>query len=348
MQRAAETNPELFSQFRAAAARKQAGAPPAEPERNVDPARVRQVFTQLLKGGWDPNEAAAEALKRATEELFGKPEDKSLSYYTANNVSAPAPAPAPASASVPASVPVPPTPRSNQPVVQNEPIFAPRPASSLPMYREQKLRDLFRMFDLSGDGLVSLDEFLVIGQAIYGNENWTEAANTAAFGRVDTDGSGTIDVVEFVAIFERSMESVDEARFEELLLRYEGAAALCVVNAAEAKAAAAKAAAVKAAAVKAAATKAAETKRRNQPAAKKWVKGKPERPSKADRGPSRFTEYGEGLTPFWIDAVKHMRGDDMAHFVEHPEHFVEPTGTLKTWFRGAQPASSLSSSSGSC
>lgn len=166
------------------------------------------------------------------------------------------------------------------------------------------------------------------------------AANDGAFSRVDADGSGTVDVNESVSIFEQSIVICGDDKFAELMLKYEGAAFLCAENAEAAKAATAKVEAAKAAAEAKAteATEAAEAAKAEELAAsvinappvrrRRMVATNQENNPQPVVRESRFSEYKQGLTPLWVNAVRHIRGPDMAHLVEHPEHFVEPTQTL--------------------
>ena len=94
--------------------------------------------------------------------------------------------------------------------------------SELPGGEELNIQTLFNTLDTSGDGSVSLDEMLGLGQAMYGEDKWTVAINIAAFSLLDTDGDGHIDMDEFPLIFG---EASDE-KFKKLMDDYSAVGAM--------------------------------------------------------------------------------------------------------------------------
>jgi len=70
--------------------------------------------------------------------------------------------------------------------------------------RRRQVTLLFRAFDYDSSGSIDPAEFLAIGRAVKGGEDgWTEEQNAKAMAKLDKDKSGTIEVDEFIAFFDR-------------------------------------------------------------------------------------------------------------------------------------------------
>merc|ERR1711966_236760 len=90
--------------------------------------------------------------------------------------------------------------------------------------RKLRLTALFRAFDYDSSGAIEPQEFLCIGKALKNGE-WTEEMNAKAHARGDTDGGGSIDVLEFVGFFENNMpKNRTDEQFFRLMDRYMAAA----------------------------------------------------------------------------------------------------------------------------
>jgi len=89
------------------------------------------------------------------------------------------------------------------------------------MERVDRIKTVFRAFDYDSGGSIDAKEFLCIGQALRGEMDFDEGKAAAAFARVDTDKSGTIDINEFVDFFVHGGQiKFKQAKFDNLMSRY--------------------------------------------------------------------------------------------------------------------------------
>jgi len=77
--------------------------------------------------------------------------------------------------------------------------------------REASLKEVFRMFDLDGEGTVDAKELQALGQARRSTGQkagtWTPEQNARLLKSMDTDGDGTIDEGEFCTFFAAKLPS---------------------------------------------------------------------------------------------------------------------------------------------
>merc|ERR1711934_127791 len=81
---------------------------------------------------------------------------------------------------------------------------------------------LFRGFDYNQSGSIDKAEFMAIGKAVKGGDGeWSDEQNEKAFAKLDKDKSGTIDITEFLAFWDRKCS---DDKFNNLIAKYTDAA----------------------------------------------------------------------------------------------------------------------------
>ena len=104
------------------------------------------------------------------------------------------------------------------------------PQSSI---REQQLSELFGLFDLDGSGVVEVAELLLLAkEKRVGSELvWTEQKNQQLMYRIDTDGSGGLDLPEFTTYFmdqwHGGMFKLSQLQFDETIVRFTDIGTTC-------------------------------------------------------------------------------------------------------------------------
>eukprot|EP00658_Telonema_sp_P-2_P075763 TRINITY_DN6549_c0_g2_i1.p1 TRINITY_DN6549_c0_g2~~TRINITY_DN6549_c0_g2_i1.p1 ORF type:complete len:518 (-),score=269.61 TRINITY_DN6549_c0_g2_i1:127-1563(-) len=91
--------------------------------------------------------------------------------------------------------------------------------------REAELQDVFRLLDMDGSGSVGIQEMLLLGRAVRGDE-FSEEKAKRRLGKLDTSGDGVIDMSEFVQFYtEGKMGMADEHVWAAEMKLLSGAAA---------------------------------------------------------------------------------------------------------------------------
>ena len=103
---------------------------------------------------------------------------------------------------------------------------SPTPHPSLPAgvsafdsLRRASLASIFALFDLDGGGSIEVGELLLLGKARRESGQketaWNDGKNLHMFGMVDEDGSGTVDIEEFIHYFPKKQQNDNSKQFEE-------------------------------------------------------------------------------------------------------------------------------------
>jgi len=90
---------------------------------------------------------------------------------------------------------------------------------AMPVSRVNQLKAVFRAFDYDSSGTIDATEFAAVGEAV--NSKLDSAQAAQKFSRVDKDGSGEIDINEFVRFFEKNGQlELPEDKFDNLLSKF--------------------------------------------------------------------------------------------------------------------------------
>ena len=85
--------------------------------------------------------------------------------------------------------------------------------------RRASLASIFALFDLDGGGSIEVGELLLLGKARRESGQketaWNDGKNLHMFGMVDEDGSGTVDIEEFIHYFPKKQQNDNSKQFEE-------------------------------------------------------------------------------------------------------------------------------------
>lgn len=81
---------------------------------------------------------------------------------------------------------------------------------------DEDIKKIFRRADDSDDGMVSLDEYMVV-MGEQPEKNHKQAAIRSVFRSFDKDGSGTIDKAELKAVFDEIGRSLSDSELNRII-----------------------------------------------------------------------------------------------------------------------------------
>eukprot|EP00658_Telonema_sp_P-2_P060949 TRINITY_DN4971_c0_g1_i2.p1 TRINITY_DN4971_c0_g1~~TRINITY_DN4971_c0_g1_i2.p1 ORF type:complete len:419 (+),score=179.62 TRINITY_DN4971_c0_g1_i2:71-1327(+) len=82
--------------------------------------------------------------------------------------------------------------------------------------RTHRMKEIFDKFDVDGDGRLSHKELYGVGMALHAEEKlgWTKDRNQRLMKLIDTDGTGFIEIEEFLHYYKSVIYDVSDERFE--------------------------------------------------------------------------------------------------------------------------------------